>query len=114
MEGKGGYAGGLLVIDLGKGRSSAERYPDEAAERYIGGFGVNNSLFTQFFRPGTEPFSPDNPSLGPCLRAPISNGSVRKSLRLASFSNFEGGSGILVPTIAIRRRSRSRDCRLGR
>lgn len=61
MEGKGGYAGGLLVIDLDKGRTSAERYPAEAAERYIGGFGVNNSLFTQFFRPGTEPFSPDNP-----------------------------------------------------
>jgi aldehyde:ferredoxin oxidoreductase len=61
MKEKGGYSGGLLVIDLGKERVSADRYPAEAAERYIGGFGVNNSLFTQFFRPGTEPFSPDNP-----------------------------------------------------
>jgi len=37
-----------------------------------------------------------------------------KSLRLASFSNVEGGSGILVPTTASRRRSVPPDCRLGR
>ena len=58
---EGGYTGRLLVIDLGREQVSVERYPETVAEDYLGGFGANNRLFTQFSRPGTDPFSPDNP-----------------------------------------------------
>lgn len=61
MEVEGGYTGRLLVVDLGRGSTSVERYPAAVAERYIGGFGANNSLSTEFFREGKGPFSPDNP-----------------------------------------------------
>jgi aldehyde:ferredoxin oxidoreductase len=58
---EGGYTGRLLVIDLSREQVAVERYPETVAEDYLGGFGANNRLFTQFSRPGTDPFSPDNP-----------------------------------------------------
>jgi len=57
----GGYTGHLMVVDLTHGEVSVERYPDNFAEDFLGGFGVNNRLVSEFSRPGTDPLSAENP-----------------------------------------------------
>lgn len=57
----GGYTGNMLTIDLGRLESSISMYPEEYADRYLGGFGVNNRLFLERSRPGTDPLDPGNP-----------------------------------------------------
>lgn len=56
----GGYTGRMMVIDLSGHRWRYEGYPRESAERYLGGFGVNNRLFREFCPPGTAPLSEGN------------------------------------------------------
>jgi aldehyde:ferredoxin oxidoreductase len=58
---QGGYSGRLMVVDLTRGKVSLEDYPEEYAGDYLGGFGVNNRLFTAYASPGNDPFSPQNP-----------------------------------------------------
>jgi aldehyde:ferredoxin oxidoreductase len=58
---KAGYTGRIMVVDLTSGTSSTDDYPEEFAADYLGGFGVNNRLFSEFSRPGTDPLSPGNP-----------------------------------------------------
>ena len=58
---EGGYTGRLLAVELESGETSAVEYPRSFAEDYLGGFGVNNRLCMELCRPGTDPFSPDNP-----------------------------------------------------
>ncbi|MBC7231403.1 MAG: hypothetical protein H5T74_13565 [Actinobacteria bacterium] len=58
---KWGYTGKALEIDLGSGEVSLAGYPEEYTNRYLGGFGVNNRLFLERSRPGTDPFDPGNP-----------------------------------------------------
>jgi aldehyde:ferredoxin oxidoreductase len=51
----------MMLIDLAKGKAAVEDYPREYAQDYLGGFGANNRIFEEFYRPCTDPFSPDNP-----------------------------------------------------
>jgi len=59
----GGWTGRLLEVDLDGPADSIVEYPRESAERFLGGFGANNSLFSRFYSSGTEPLSPENPIL---------------------------------------------------
>ncbi|MHB8895003.1 MAG: aldehyde ferredoxin oxidoreductase N-terminal domain-containing protein, partial [Candidatus Geothermincolia bacterium] len=60
---RGGWTGRLLEVDLDGPADSVVDYPRETAERFLGGFGANNSLFGLFYNAGTQPLSPGNPIL---------------------------------------------------
>jgi aldehyde:ferredoxin oxidoreductase len=58
-----GYAGRILRVDLTDGDISQEQLDLELVHDFIGGWGINNRLFYDIQRPGTDPFSPDNPMI---------------------------------------------------
>jgi aldehyde:ferredoxin oxidoreductase len=60
---RGGWTGRLLEVDLDGPAHTVAEYPRDSAERFLGGFGANNSLFDRFYSAGTEPLSPGNPIL---------------------------------------------------
>jgi aldehyde:ferredoxin oxidoreductase len=55
------YAGRILRIDLSTGKAETEPLKEEMAKQYIGGIGLGIRLLMENSKPGTEPFSPDNP-----------------------------------------------------
>ena len=58
---EGGYSGRVMVVDLAAGEVSIERYPEDFAKDFLGGFGANNRLFSEYSHPGTDPLAPENP-----------------------------------------------------
>jgi len=104
---EGGCTGRLLIIDLDRGRVSTERLPAGAAERYIGGFGVNNLLFGQYSRPGTEPLSPENPIVlgaGPLVGTAVYGASrVMANSRLPLTGAVASASGSMGLGVAMKR-----------
>jgi len=56
-----GYAGRILRVDLSTGRTQTEPLREELAKNYIGGIGLGMRLLLDNSKPGTEPFSPENP-----------------------------------------------------
>ncbi len=55
------YAGRILRVDLTTGKVSTEPLSEETAKSYIGGIGLGIRLLVDNSKPGTDPFSPDNP-----------------------------------------------------
>ena len=55
------YAGRILRFDLTTGKASTEPLTEEMAKSYIGGIGLGIRLLIDNSKPGTEPFSPENP-----------------------------------------------------
>src|SRR3989304_7577865 len=55
------YAGKILRVDLTSGKVSTEPLSEEMAKSYIGGIGLGIRLLMDNSKPGTDPFSPDNP-----------------------------------------------------
>lgn len=55
------YAGKILRVDLTTGKISTEPLSMELAKNYIGGIGLGIRLLMDNSKPGTDPFSPDNP-----------------------------------------------------
>jgi aldehyde:ferredoxin oxidoreductase len=53
--------GRILQVDLSTGKSETESLREEVAKKYIGGIGLGMRLFLDNSKPGTEPFSPENP-----------------------------------------------------
>jgi len=63
-----GYAGRILHIDLTTGKTQVEPLNEEYAKKYIGGIGLGIRLLLDNSKPGTDPFSPENPlilAIGP-------------------------------------------------
>jgi aldehyde:ferredoxin oxidoreductase len=63
-----GYAGRILRVDLGTGKTRVEPLSLEDAKKYIGGIGLGMRLWLANSKQGVDPFSPDNPlvlALGP-------------------------------------------------
>jgi len=56
-----GYAGRILHIDLTTGKTQVEPLNEEYAKKYIGGIGLGIRLLVDHSKPGTDPFSPENP-----------------------------------------------------
>ena len=56
-----GYAGRILHIDLTTGKTRVEPLNEEYAKKYIGGIGLGIRLLVDHSKPGTDPFSPENP-----------------------------------------------------
>jgi len=50
-----------LRIDLSTGKTGTEPLKEELAKNYIGGIGLGMRLLLDNLKPGTEPFSPENP-----------------------------------------------------
>jgi len=55
------YAGRILRVDLSTGKVETEPLKEEMARQYIGGIGLGIRLLMDNSKPGTDPFSPDNP-----------------------------------------------------
>jgi aldehyde:ferredoxin oxidoreductase len=55
------YAGKILRVDLTTGKVSTEPLSEAMAKSYIGGIGLGIRLLMDNSKPGTDPFSPDNP-----------------------------------------------------
>jgi aldehyde:ferredoxin oxidoreductase len=56
-----GYAGRILYVDLGTGKTRAEKLSDEVAKKYIGGIGLGMNLWLSNSKAGVDPLSPENP-----------------------------------------------------
>jgi len=56
-----GYAGSILYVDLANGETRKEPLDLELAKKFVGGWGINFKLAYDLMKPGTDPFSPDNP-----------------------------------------------------
>ncbi len=56
-----GYRGKILQINLTTGKIDTKPLDEEIARKYIGGIGLGMRLFLEYSKPGTDPFSPDNP-----------------------------------------------------
>jgi aldehyde:ferredoxin oxidoreductase len=48
-------------VDLGTGKTSVEPLNEEYAKKYIGGIGLGIRMLHDYSKPGTDPFSPENP-----------------------------------------------------
>jgi len=55
------YAKRILHIDLSTGKTEIEPLKEELAKKYIGGIGLGIRLLLDHSKPGTDPFSPQNP-----------------------------------------------------
>jgi len=55
------YAKRILRVDLSTGKTETEPLKMEMAKKYIGGIGLGMRLFLDNSKPGTDPFSPQNP-----------------------------------------------------
>jgi len=55
------YAGRILHVDLSTGQTKVEPLSEEMAKMYIGGIGLGIRLLLEHCKPGTDPFSPENP-----------------------------------------------------
>jgi aldehyde:ferredoxin oxidoreductase len=56
-----GYTGKILRVDLSTGKTKTEPLSEELAKKYIGGIGLGIRLLMDNSKPGTDPFSPENP-----------------------------------------------------
>ena len=56
-----GYAGKILYVDLGTGKTRAEKLSEEVAKKYIGGIGLGMNLWLSNSKAGVDPLSPENP-----------------------------------------------------
>jgi len=54
------YAGKILEVDLGSGKSEASPLPQELKDHYIGGSALNLRLFRDHCDPSVDPLSPEN------------------------------------------------------
>jgi aldehyde:ferredoxin oxidoreductase len=57
------YAKRILYVDLTTGKTETKPLKEELAKQFIGGIGLGMRLFLDNSKPGTDPFSPDNPLL---------------------------------------------------
>jgi aldehyde:ferredoxin oxidoreductase len=55
-----GYAGGVLTVDLSKGRVKSRGLPLKRARAFLGGKGLGASFLYDMVPPKADPFSPDN------------------------------------------------------
>jgi aldehyde:ferredoxin oxidoreductase len=55
------YAKRILHVDLTTGKTEIEPLKEELARKYIGGIGLGIRLLLDHSKPGTDPFSPENP-----------------------------------------------------
>jgi len=60
MEPGGGYAGNVLYVDLGTGRTRREPLREELVKDFIGGAGINAQLAYEAIRPARSPLDPGN------------------------------------------------------
>lgn len=56
-----GFAGKILKIDLSTGKIEKESLDMELSSNFLGGMGAGCRLLYDYLKPGTGPFSPDNP-----------------------------------------------------
>ena len=56
-----GYMGKYLVVNLSENKTEHRSSKEETVRKYIGGMGVNLKLMQDYYSPGTDEYSADNP-----------------------------------------------------
>ncbi len=79
-----GFFHKALIIDLANKKYHAEPIPDEVFENYLGGKGLGVYLLLKRCRPGTDPFSPENPFI--ITLGPINDTNIWGSSRYGVFT----------------------------
>lgn len=79
-----GFFNKVLIIDLANKTFRKEHIPDEVFENYLGGKGLGVYLLLKRSRPGTDPFSQENPFI--IALGPISDTNIWGSSRYGVFS----------------------------
>ncbi|MBP6941919.1 MAG: aldehyde ferredoxin oxidoreductase family protein [Syntrophorhabdaceae bacterium] len=79
-----GFFHKALIIDLANKKYHVEPIPDEVFENYLGGKGLGVYLLLKRCRPGTDPFSPENPFV--IALGPISDTNIWGSSRYGVFT----------------------------
>jgi len=65
-----GYSGRILFVDLSKKDIKIKPLEESWVKEYLGGWGINYRLAYDLMKPGSDPFSPENPlilGLGPLI-----------------------------------------------
>lgn len=61
-----GYANKILHLDLISGKTKTEPLGEETAKDFLGGAGFGIKMITDYQRPGTDAFDPENPIVFAC------------------------------------------------
>ncbi len=61
-----GYANKILHVDLSSGKTKTEPLGEEVAKNFLGGAGFGIKMITDYQRPGTDAFDPENPIVFAC------------------------------------------------
>jgi len=61
-----GYANKILHLDLISGKTKTELLGEETAKGFLGGAGFGIKMITDYQRPGTDAFDPENPIVFEC------------------------------------------------
>ena len=61
-----GYANKILHLDLVSGKTKTELLGEETAKDFLGGAGFGIKMITDYQRPGTDAFDPENPIVFAC------------------------------------------------
>lgn len=103
-----GYAGHVLRVDLTSGRARKEPLDPVFAKRFVGGAGLNYALARDLFRPGCDPFSPDNPIVigaGPLVGTGLPGGAkVAGTTKFALPADEDGKRYVVASGISGSRR----------
>jgi len=100
-----GYAGKILHVDLGQGKSSVEEVDEAFCRKYIGGNGFGIRLLYDHAPPGVDPLDPENPlifAIGPFAgtTAPTSGKYiVHTKSPLTGFQGEAVSSGFWAPVL---------------
>jgi len=88
-----GWHGRILWVDLSRGKSWVEEYPESMAHEYLGGRGYAIRILWDRLEPGTDPLSPGNIivyAVGPLTGLPLPSSG---KMVIASKSPLTGGYG---------------------
>ncbi len=83
----------ILWVDLSRGKSWVEEYPESMAHEYLGGRGYAIRILWDRLEPGTDPLSPENIivyAIGPLTGLPLPSSG---KMVIASKSPLTGGYG---------------------
>jgi aldehyde:ferredoxin oxidoreductase len=61
-----GYANKILHVDLSSGKTKTETLGEDVAKNFLGGAGFGIKMITDYQRPGTDAFDPENPIVFSC------------------------------------------------
>lgn len=91
-----GYAGDILLVDVGNGEIKREPLPRGLAEKFIGGWGINASLAYDLIEPGMDAYDPGMPLI---FGAGLLTGTLSPGASKSFLTTKDGASGTVVTAV---------------